>query len=118
MARDQLRYLGPIFTFYCLTAGLAQLSCYRYSGLAGIAEQDLAIMARALDELSKRWATAVGSLKHLMDVREKVTQRPTLGTYPDVNLPGTALQFFSDFGPDLCRMWQPILYQLPESRGD
>ena len=65
MAHDELWYLGPIFTFYCLTAGMAQLSCYRYSELVSLAEQNLNILARALEELSKRWPTAVGSLKHL-----------------------------------------------------
>ncbi|KAF2471709.1 uncharacterized protein BDR25DRAFT_333778 [Lindgomyces ingoldianus] len=115
MARDELRYLGPIFTFYCLTAGMAQLSCYRYSGLVDIAEENLVIMGRALEELGKRWPSAVGSLKHLMDVREKVTQRPLLGHFPDVNLPNTTLQFFSDFGPDLCRMWGPIHQRLPQT---
>jgi hypothetical protein len=115
MARDELRYLGPIFTFYCLTAGMAQLSCYRYSGLVDIAEANLTIMARALDDLSKRWASAVGSLKHLMDVREKVLQRPTLGVFPEMNLPPTTAQFFADFGPDLCRMWHPIHRCLPQT---
>jgi hypothetical protein len=115
MARDELRYLGPIYTFYCLTAGMAQLSCYRYSGLADIAEENLTIMARALNDLSKRWASAVGSLKHLMDVREKVMQRPALGTFPDMNLPHTTAQFFTDFGPDLCRMWYPIYQRLPQN---
>lgn len=65
MARDELRYLGPIFTFYCLTAGMAQLSCFRYSEFVGLGEQNLSIMSRALEELSRRWPTAVGSLKHL-----------------------------------------------------
>jgi len=65
MVRDELRYLGPIFTFYCLTAGMAQFSCYHYSETVGLAEQNLKVMARALEELSKRWPTAVGSLKHL-----------------------------------------------------
>jgi len=115
MARDELRYLGPIFTFYCLTAGMAQLSCYRYSGLVGIAEENLAIIARALDDLSKRWASAVGSLKHLMDVREKIMQRPLLGVYPDMNLPHTTAQFFKDFGPDLCRMWHSIYQRQPQT---
>ncbi|ORY05580.1 hypothetical protein BCR34DRAFT_44518 [Clohesyomyces aquaticus] len=115
MARDELRYLGPIFTFYCLTAGMAQLSCYRYTGLVDTAEENLAIMGRALEELSKRWPSAVGSLKHLMDVREKVLQRPSLGQFPDVNLPNTTLQFFTDFGPDLCRMWHPIHQRLPHN---
>jgi hypothetical protein len=65
MARDELRYLGPIFTFYCLTAGMAQLSGYRYSGIVDIAEENLAILGRALELLSTRWPSAVGSLKHL-----------------------------------------------------
>ncbi|KAJ8114984.1 hypothetical protein OPT61_g3262 [Boeremia exigua] len=115
MARDELRYLGPIFTFYCLTAGMAQLSCYRYSEMTCLAEQGLNIMARALEELSRRWPTAVGSLKHLMDVREKATQRPHLGQSPDISLPSTTAQFFSDFGPDLCQMWHPIHQRLPQA---
>ena len=65
MARDELRFVGPIFTFYCLTAGMAQLSCYRHTGIIDIAEENLAIMGRALQELSKRWPSAVGSLRHL-----------------------------------------------------
>lgn len=114
MARDELRYLGPIFTFYCLTAGMAQLSCYRYSEMVDLAEENLAIMARALEELSRRWPSAVGSLKHLMDVREKVTQRPHLGQFSDSNFPESTAQFFKDFGPDLCRMWHPVHQRLPQ----
>lgn len=116
MARDELRYLGPIFTFYCLTAGMAQFSCYRYSGMLDLAEENLTIMARALEDLNKRWPTAVGSLKHLMDVREKVMQHPHQGQFPEVYLPGTTAQFFSDFGPDLCRMWHPIHHRLAQSQ--
>jgi len=115
MARDELRYLGPIFTFYCLTAGFAQLSCYRYADMVHIAEENLEILARALEELSKRWPTAIGSLKHLIDVREKVTQRTQLGPFPDINFPNTTAQLFSDFGPDLCRMWHPIYQRLPQA---
>jgi hypothetical protein len=65
MVRDELRFLGPIYTFYCLTAGMAQLSCYRYPEIVDIAEENLSIMGRALEELSRRWPSAVGSLKHL-----------------------------------------------------
>lgn len=92
MARDQLQYLGPIFTFYCLTAGMAQLSCYRYSGIIQTAEDNLLVLKRALQELGGRWPTAVGSLKHLLDVREKVVQRPSLGQFPDINMPATTAQ--------------------------
>jgi hypothetical protein len=50
-----------------------------------------------------------------MDVREKVTQHPPLGDFPDVNLPNTTLEFFSNFGPDLCRMWHPIQQHVPQT---
>jgi hypothetical protein len=80
-----------------------------------IAEDNLEIMARALEELSKRWPTAVGSLRHLIDVREKVTQRTQLGQFPEINLPNTTAQFFTDFGPDLCRMWHPIYSRVPQA---
>lgn len=115
IAREQLQYLGPIFTFYCLTAGMAQLSCYRYSGIVQIAEANLSILKRALEELGKRWPTAVGSLKHLMDVREKVMERPSLGQYPEMSLPATTAQFFSDFGSELCSMWTLIHQRLPQN---
>jgi hypothetical protein len=80
-----------------------------------LAEENLEIMARALEELSKRWPTAIGSLKHLMDVREKVTQRPHIGKFSEVNYPTSTAQFFSDFGSDLCRMWHPIHQRLPQA---
>jgi hypothetical protein len=83
--------------------------------MAHLAEENLEIMARALEELSKRWPTAIGSLKHLMDVREKLTQRPNIGQFSDVNFPNTTAQFFSDFGPDLCRMWHPIHQRVPQA---
>ncbi|KAF2801493.1 uncharacterized protein BDZ99DRAFT_456266 [Mytilinidion resinicola] len=109
LARDELRYLGPIFTFYLLVAGMAQLSCYRYTGLWDAAAKDLDVMFRALDELAKRWPSAVGSLRHLTDVRDKIVMRPTaLPHFPHHNLTPERLQFFEDFGPELCRMWVAI----------
>lgn len=50
-----------------------------------------------------------------MDVREKVLQRPPLSRFPDCNIPHTTLQLFSDFGPDLCRMWHPIHQHMPQT---
>ncbi|PVI00611.1 hypothetical protein DM02DRAFT_562703 [Periconia macrospinosa] len=113
MARDELKYLGPIFTFYCFAAGMSQLSSYRYTRLGPVAEKDLSVISKALEDLSKRWPTAVGSIKHLMDVRDKVTQRPSLGAFPEtLNITPSTAQFFTDFGPELCRMWSPIQAQL------
>ena len=50
-----------------------------------------------------------------MDIRGKATQRPHIGPFPDMCLPSTTAQFFSDFGPDLCRMWHLIHQRLPQA---
>lgn len=96
---------------------MAQLSCYRYTSLLRPAEANLSILTRALDDLGKRWPTAVGSLKHLIDVREKALQRPSLGAFPDVSLPPTTAHFFDDFGPELCSLWEPVHARMPQNAG-
>jgi hypothetical protein len=65
LARDEIRYLGPMFSFYLLAAGVVQLSCYRWAGLWSSAQQDLEITFRALEEMGKRWQSAVGSSRNL-----------------------------------------------------
>jgi hypothetical protein len=65
LVRDDLRYLGPMFSFYLLASGVVQLSCYRWTGLWSSAQDDFEITLRALEELGKRWQSASGSLKNL-----------------------------------------------------
>ncbi|KAF1809370.1 hypothetical protein P152DRAFT_403475 [Eremomyces bilateralis CBS 781.70] len=109
LARDEVRFLGPIFTFYLLSAGIAQLSCYRYPGLWHLAQQDLEVIFRSQNELAKRWPSAIGALKTLADVRSKISGRQKSTYFPDNNLTEDQAQFFVDFGPDLAREWN-VLY--------
>ncbi|KAF2417643.1 hypothetical protein EJ08DRAFT_703357 [Tothia fuscella] len=108
LARDELRYLGPIFTFYLLAAGVSLLSSYRYAGLWHLAEQDLQIIIQAQQELGKRWPSAVGSLKRMTDVRDKVTHCQRSTYFPENNLTPEQMQYFNSFGPDLCRSWDVL----------
>jgi Fungal specific transcription factor domain len=121
LARDELRFLGPIFTFYLLCSGTTLLSSYRYPGLWHLAEQDLQIIFKSQEELSKRWPSAVGSLKNLADVREKVTKGPRGSLFPENNLTVDQTQFFNSFGGDLCRAWDVLYHgtnnaQQPQTR--
>ncbi len=109
LARDELRYLGPIFTFYLLAAGVALLSCYRYPGLWHLAEQDLHIIFKSQEELAKRWPSAIGSLKNLQEVKEKVTRGQQTSLFPENNLTPEQIQYFDSFGSDTCRFWH-VLY--------
>ncbi|KAF2399460.1 hypothetical protein EJ06DRAFT_478378 [Trichodelitschia bisporula] len=115
LARDELRYLGPIFTFYLLSAGLCLLSCYRYPGLWHLAEQDLRIIFRSQEELGKRWPSAIGSLNKLTIVRDKVTKTQRSTYFPENNLTPEQIQFFDNFGTDLCRSWS-VLYDTSSTQ--
>jgi hypothetical protein len=108
LARDELRYLGPIFTFYLLAAGVSLLSSYRYTGLWHLAEQDLQIIIKAQQELGKRWPSAIGSLKRMTDVRDKVVKLQRSTYFPENNLTTEQMQFFDGFGSDLCRSWDVL----------
>jgi hypothetical protein len=109
LARDELRYLGPIFTFYLLTAGVTLLSSYRFAGLWHLAEQDLDIIIKSQEELGKRWPTAIGSLKRITDVKARVVKCQRSSYFPENNLTAEQMQLFDGFGPDLCRSWN-VLY--------
>ena len=105
LARDELGNLGPIFTFYALSSGVNLLSSYRYSGLWHLAQQDINIIFKSLEELAKRWPSAIGSIRTLTEVRDYVTKRARLGHLPENNLTPEQSAFFEEFGPDLCRQW-------------
>lgn len=118
IARDELRHLGPVFTFYALAAGLSQLSGYRYPSLAAAAEHNYETIQLSLQILAKRWESAIGASKALREAREAVARLPPLRT-PPAHVPADCPSFFSDFGPDLCNMWhllEPGIGMMEQSR--
>jgi hypothetical protein len=104
LSRDQLRYLGPVFTFYALAAGLVQLAAYRYESLQSIAEHEFNVVKVALEELGKRWGSADGALRGLTRARDAIRQQPRIPGRPPP-LSSAMTVFFTDFGPELCRLW-------------
>ncbi|OAQ77920.1 Acyl-CoA dehydrogenase [Purpureocillium lilacinum] len=104
ICRDQLRYLGPVFTFYALVTGLNQLTGFRYECLQEVAEHEFNVVKVALEELGKRWGSAHGALRGLIRAKEAVQQQPRYSRRPPILSPDEAI-FFTDFGPELCKMW-------------
>ncbi|PGG97363.1 hypothetical protein AJ79_09236 [Helicocarpus griseus UAMH5409] len=110
LARDEIRFLGPIFTFYLLASGVGLLSCYRYPHIWAKAEQDLGIIYNSQKELSARWPSAIGSLKALQSMKEEASKAPRHeDTQPLGSLTPEQLTCFSGFGTDLCRLGEVIL---------
>ncbi|KAJ6445118.1 Acyl-CoA dehydrogenase [Purpureocillium lavendulum] len=104
LCRDQLRYLGPVFTFYALVTGLDQLTGFRYNALQETAEHEFNVIKVALEELGKRWGSAHGALRGLLRAKEAIQQQPRLTGQPPRLSPEEAV-FFADFGPDFCKLW-------------
>ena len=104
LSRDHLRYLGPVFAFYALAAGLIQLTGFRYKSLQAVAEHEFGVVKVALEELGKKWGSAQGALRGLVKARGTIQQQPLI----EGNLPPLSSReavFFTDFGPELCRTW-------------
>lgn len=103
IARDELRHLGPAFTFYALAAGLSQLSGYRYASLAKAAEENFGIIRLSLELLGERWGSANGALRALSEARKAVLRLPQYPE-PPADIPSSCISLFSDFDPGLCNM--------------
>ncbi|OJD14069.1 hypothetical protein AJ78_05546 [Emergomyces pasteurianus Ep9510] len=110
LARDEIRFLGPVFTFYLLASGVGLLSCYRYPHLWVKAEQDLRIIYNSQKELSTRWPSAIGSLNALRSMKEEASKTPRHEEFQVLgSLTPEQLTCFSGFGTDLCRLGEVIL---------
>jgi hypothetical protein len=113
LARDELQYLGPIFTFYLLASGIALLSTRRDPTLWRIAQQDLEVLQNSLQELSKRWPSAIGALRGLRNMIDRVASGARLSsnastgngmsTIPQLSAEQQIL--LEDCPRDLCRLW-------------
>lgn len=103
VTRDELRHLGPSFTFYALAAGLSQLSGYRYMSLVNEVEQNFKVIQVSLQLLSKRWGSAKGALRALSEAKKGVLQIPRYREHPAC-IPLNSRLFFSDFDTSICNM--------------
>ena len=108
VARDEQQFLGPIFTFYLLAAGVALLATRRFPALWAVAEKDLDVLQNALTQLSKRWPSAIGARKALQNVMDNSDRISTVQTKQLSWLNAGQLLFFEEFSPDLCRLWHPL----------
>lgn len=107
LLRDELRYLGPVFAFYPLCAGLSLLSSCRQAQLQITAEHELTVMKLCLQKLSERWLSAVGPLRALNKLTERVREQGTFdGPPPSLDI--DTASFFEGFDMKLCKQWSLI----------
>lgn len=109
LARDEIQFLGPIFTFHLLAAGIGLLSCKNIPVLWNKAATSLETIYLSLEVLAKRWSSAKGSLRALRSIAEKQQRTTRLGRTHPLTLPREHRPFFEHFGPDLSWAWQVFM---------
>lgn len=106
LARDEIQFLGPIFTFHLLAAGIGLLSCQKIPALWNKAATSLETIYLSLEVLAKRWSSAKGSLRALRSIAEKKQRATRSGATHLLTLPREHRPFFEHSGPDLSWAWQ------------
>jgi hypothetical protein len=106
LARDQVKLLSPVFTTFCLVSGIILLSVRPYPSLWEAAQLDLGFIKRCLQELSKRWRSAIGASKALQRAIESSHSALASSVYEPLTwLDKDQKLLFEGFSLDLCRMW-------------
>jgi hypothetical protein len=105
LARDEVQFLGPIFTFHLLAAGIGLLSSKNIPSLWEQAAGSLETIYLALDELAKRWSSAKGSLRALRSIAEKQQSMATSDQVPAMTLLREHRPYFEGFGSELSWAW-------------
>lgn len=109
IARDEIRFLGPIFTFYLLIAGVGLLQARNYPALWTYAQQDLQVINESFKQLSTRWASAIGASKALQSVTDAVSKKTYETPTPALmQLTPQQLSYFDVPEKGICRAWAPV----------
>ncbi|KAL2809084.1 fungal-specific transcription factor domain-containing protein [Aspergillus granulosus] len=112
LARDELQFLGSIFTFYLLAAGLGLLSCRRVPALWSKVAPNMQTIYASLEQLAKRWPSAMAPLRVLRSIPSE--QRATVPSMAQVpKLADDHIPFFNTFGPGLTWAWEEFMPQRP-----
>jgi hypothetical protein len=109
LARDEIRFLAPVFTFHLLAAGIGLLSCNNIPAHREKIAGNLETIYLALEELAKRWSSAKGSLRALKSIAEKQQSTATADALSSMALPRQHQPFFEGFGPDLSWAWSGLM---------
>lgn len=114
LARDEVRFLGPCFTFHLLAASIALLSCYKYPELWALAQQDLEILKQAQQNMTKSWPSALGSIGSFDRMfKLTVTTQKKVAGLPENSLTSYQAVFFEDCEMSLCRVYA-LLVRKPQ----
>lgn len=107
LSRDEIKYLAPIFTRYCIASGFFLASLQPIPELWEACQPDLQVLQLCLKELGKRWKSAIGGSKALEGFINAKKNGPSKVMKTPQWLTAEQQHLFDGFALDLCRMWTP-----------
>ncbi|CAI7610220.1 unnamed protein product [Penicillium pancosmium] len=118
LARDEIQFLGPIFTFHLLASGIGLLSIRKIPSLWEKAVYSLKTIYLSLEVLAQRWSSAKGSLRALKSIasEQEGTTRPD--DEAQIVLPREHYPFFQGFGPDISWAWPYFMHSTTDSMSE
>jgi hypothetical protein len=115
--RDQICYLGPIFSWHLLVASVTRLSCLRVPSLREDAHGALETTNTFLRELGTKWPSALNNLKNL-----EILRRDSNSSLQNPTSHGVAINrdslvalgplLFKNFGPQTMSYFTEVKNQL------
>lgn len=105
-----IAFVSPASIFYLLVASLVQASSHRFSPFSLHQEKERRITHLALQELKKRFHTAVGA-ERIVKSMERVSSQAETTDVP-LGLDPQQQELLAFFGRDLCLQWDNVLQAI------
>jgi hypothetical protein len=116
LSRDEVKFLAPVFTIYCISSGFTLLTLYHHPHLWSVAQADMKIILQGLAELSKTWRSAIGGLKALQSAIHAKERTVFVRPISTMNMGGEEGNTFFRYFPDqFCRLRAPFDTRVTES---
>jgi hypothetical protein len=116
LSRDEVKFLAPVFTIYCISSGFTLLTLYHHPHLWSVAQADMKIILQGLAELSKTWRSAIGGLKALQSAIHAKERMVFVRPISTMNMRGEEGDtFFRHFPDQLCRLRAPFDTRVTKS---
>lgn len=106
LARDEIRFLAPVHTRFCLISCMALVALMPDAQRWAEAQPDLQALQLTLTELSKMWGSAVGASKMLASIIQQRRRMPIVPAPTEALNLGEIQTLFEDVDLTHCRMWE------------
>lgn len=118
LTHEDVSHLSPTAVFYLMVAALLQLSYHRFPPLDQARSEELQIITLSLNELKRRFPTAMGTERVVNQAMKHTTAIPVSAQPIRMAIPPEQRELVSSFGPELCRHWSVIFNSQNEGTGE